>query len=175
MPFVPFFDPTYFLIIIGLVISGIASAYVQSTFNKYDEFETKRRISGAEVARYILNHESLQNVDVEGIRGQLSDHYDPSSKVLRLSESTHDRRSISAVTVAAHEAGHAIQDKVGYSAMRLRTAFVPIVGAWIGCVVGAFFMLVNDPVQAVWFLVMFLVVLGMVGSMKENLCLYLLL
>lgn len=127
MPFMMFWDPTYILIIIGLLISMAASGYVQSTYKKYDQVPSKRGYTTAEVCRVILDTAGLQDVRIEAVRGELTDHYSPNEKVLRLSDSTRNSHSVAAIGVAAHEAGHAIQDQESYAPMRLRSALVPVV------------------------------------------------
>ena len=104
-------DPTYILVIIGLLLSLWASSVVNSTFNKYSKVRCMSNLSGAEAARKVLDSCGLYNVSIEHISGKLTDHYDPRSKVLRLSDSTYASRSVAAVCVAAHECGHAIQDQ----------------------------------------------------------------
>jgi len=121
-----FFDPLYFMMIApALVLSVWASFRVKSQFNKYSNVRTSTGMSGAEAAVKILQASGLSNIRVERADGFLSDHYDPTAKVLRLSSDVYDGRSIASVGVAAHEAGHAIQDKVHYSMLSLRTALVP--------------------------------------------------
>lgn len=125
--FFPFyFDPTYILVIIGLAISGAASAYVNSTFNKYSEVHSKLGYNASEISRYLLDYANLENVQIDRVRGDLTDHYDPRNKVLRLSDATNDSTSVAAIGVAAHEAGHALQDRDNYVFLRLRSAIVPI-------------------------------------------------
>lgn len=125
--FFPFyFDPTYILVIIGLAISGLASAYVNSTFNKYSEVHSKLGYNASEISRYLLDYANLENVQIDRVRGDLTDHYDPRNKVLRLSDATNDSTSVAAIGVAAHEAGHALQDRDNYVFLRLRSAIVPI-------------------------------------------------
>ncbi len=125
-----FFDPFYFLFAIpGMLLGFWAQNKVKSTFNKYAKVRTSRNMTGAQVARALLDAYGLHNVNVERVAGQLSDHYDPRGKVLRLSESVHDSPSVAAAGVAAHEMGHALQDAEGYSMLRLRGAMVPAVKA----------------------------------------------
>ncbi len=112
---------------ISLVITLGAQGFIKSTYSKYSNINSKKGMTGAETARLILDKNQLKDVKVEEVQGYLSDHYDPSAKVVRLSTSNYKETSISAVSVAAHECGHAIQDKDGYSMMRLRHALVPIV------------------------------------------------
>lgn len=122
-----FFDPTYILILIGIILSGLASAYVSRTFNKYNENTNKRGISGREAARAILDSAGLQDVKIEHINGDLTDHYSPNERILRLSDATDRNSTVAAVGVAAHEAGHAIQHQENYMPMKLRSAIVPVV------------------------------------------------
>ncbi len=125
--FFPFyFDPTYILVIIGLALSGLASAYVNSTFNRYSQVHSKLNYDASEITRYILNYANLEHVEIERVRGNLTDHYDPRSKVLRLSDATNDSTSVAAIGVAAHEAGHALQDRDNYLFLRLRSFLVPV-------------------------------------------------
>lgn len=124
--FLPFYDSTYILVIIGLVISGLASSYVQSTFRRYSDVHSKLGYDASEITRYILDYANLENVNIERVRGNLTDHYDSKNKILRLSDSTNDSTSVAAIGVAAHEAGHALQDRDNYFYLRLRSAFVPI-------------------------------------------------
>ncbi len=122
-----YFDPTYYLVIIGALICMIASANVSHTFRKYARVSSSRRMTGAEVAARILQEAGLGGIRIEHIRGELTDHYDPRGKVLRLSDSVYGSTSIAAAGVAAHECGHAIQDQVGYVPIRVRNAIVPVV------------------------------------------------
>lgn len=127
MPFFPFFwDPTMILIIIGLAISGFASMYVQSTYSKYSNVESKKGYTATDVVKEILVTSNMQNVRLEGIRGNLTDHYNSQENVLRLSDSTRNSTSVAAIGVAAHEAGHAMQDRDNYGFLRLRSALVPV-------------------------------------------------
>ncbi len=121
-----YFDPTYILVLICVVISMMASARVNSVFNKYNRVAAASGMTGAEAAKRILNAAGIYDVSVEHVRGNLSDHYDPRSKVLRLSDSTYGSRSVAAIGVAAHECGHAIQHQVGYAPLKLRSSLVPI-------------------------------------------------
>lgn len=125
MPFF-FWDSTYILILIGLVISALASSYVQRTYAKYSQVRSRNDLTAAEVCRRILNTAGLQNVRIEPIRGNLTDHYNAQEKVLRLSDTTRNSPSVAAIGVAAHEAGHALQDQESYLPLRLRAALVPM-------------------------------------------------
>ncbi|AKP68008.1 zinc metallopeptidase [Companilactobacillus ginsenosidimutans] len=122
-----YWDPTIILIFIGLAISMWASWYVNHSFKKYDQFASRRGISGAKAARFILDTAGLQNVEIKQIAGKLTDNYNPGDKTLNLSESTFGSTSVAAIGVAAHECGHAIQDKKNYMPMRVRSAIVPAV------------------------------------------------
>ena len=121
------FDATYFLVLIAMAIVGWAQFKVKSTFNKYDQLMTEHQVTGRQAAEYILQQSGITNVRVEPVAGHLTDHYDPRNKVLRLSEATYQNTSVSAVAVAAHECGHALQDAQDYKFMRVRAALVPIV------------------------------------------------
>ena len=120
-------DPTYYLVIIAMLLSVFASIGVKSTFAKYEKMKTARGITGAEAARKVLDMNGLQNVRVERVSGELTDHFDPRSNVIRLSDSTYSNTSVAAVGVAAHEAGHAVQYAVGYTPIKVRNAIVPVV------------------------------------------------
>lgn len=126
MPFYFFFDPTMIFILIGLVISGIASSYVRSTYNKYSDTGNSRGLTAWEVSRNILDNAGLQDVVLDRVQGDLTDHYDSQNKILRLSDATYNSTSVAAIGVAAHEAGHAIQDQTGYFPLKLRSTLVPV-------------------------------------------------
>ena len=115
------------VMIIGAAISGIAALWVRSSYSKYSKRLSASGLTGAQTARMILDRNGLTNVRVEPVPGQLTDHYDPRSKVVRLSENNFKQRSIAAVSVAAHEVGHAIQDATGYIPMKLRSGLFPVV------------------------------------------------
>jgi len=118
--------PYMILTIFVVVLMAIAGQGVQSTFARFSQVPIRRRMSGAQAARYILDQNGLQQITIERVAGHLTDHYDPRDKVLRLSESVYDSDSISAVGVAAHEAGHALQEKTGYRPLMFRQGFYPI-------------------------------------------------
>lgn len=140
------FDWTYFIIVGPFMLLSLwASWKVKSSFNKWNQEPNASGITGAQVARMILDRSGLQNVKVERVEGQLTDHYDPSSKTLRLSDSTYDSVSVAAAGVAAHEAGHAIQDQVKYPMLQFRTAIVGMAGfgsnlSWIIIMAGMMMM-----------------------------------
>jgi uncharacterized protein len=138
----------YILISLPALLLGFwAQAKVKSAFNKYAKVGTSRGLAGAQVARMILDSNGLQAVNVEEVNGFLSDHYDPRSKTLRLSSNVYNNQSVAAVGVAAHEAGHAIQDQQGYAALNLRSAMVPSVqiGSWVGPIVFFIGLFLNVP------------------------------
>ena len=117
----------YLVMGLGLVISALAGLWVKSSYSKYSKQKSYSGMTGAQVARTILDRNGLTGVRVEPVAGQLTDHYDPRSKVVRLSEGNFAQSSIAAVSVAAHEVGHAIQDATGYTPMKLRSGLFPIV------------------------------------------------
>ena len=121
------FDPTMILIIPALVFAFWAQSRVKSTFVTYSEIRARGGVTADSVSRTLLDRFGLQGVRVERVPGNLTDHYDPRDKVLRLSDSVGGSTSIAAIGVAAHEVGHAIQDKEGYVPLRLRNAIVPVV------------------------------------------------
>lgn len=121
-----FFDPTYLLILIGVMLSLWASAKLRSTYSKYSQMRSYSGITGAEAAEKILHTSGIYDVRVEHIAGNLTDHYDPGSKVLRLSDTVYGSQSVAAIGVAAHECGHAVQHAKGYTPLRFRSALVPI-------------------------------------------------
>ena len=121
-----YYDPYYILLIIGFVISMIASARVKSTFNKYSTVVSRTGMTGAEAARRLLHAEGIYDVSIQRVSGSLTDHYDPKNKVLRLSDSTYSSTSVAAIGVAAHECGHAIQHEENYIPLSLRSAMVPV-------------------------------------------------
>jgi len=134
------FDPLYFLFLApALLISLVASIKVKSNFKRYSRIGTSRGLTGAEVAAEILRREGISDVQIVPTRGVLSDHYNPVNKTLALSEEVYASRSISAVGVAAHETGHAIQHARGYAPLWLRSILVPT--ANIGSSVGYIMMI----------------------------------
>jgi uncharacterized protein len=115
------------LMVVGMIISGAAAFWVRSSYKKYSKQPSASGLTGAQTARMILDRSNLSNVQVEPVAGQLTDHYDPRTKTVRLSEGNFGQNSIAAVSVAAHEVGHAIQDATGYVPMKLRSGLFPIV------------------------------------------------
>lgn len=139
-----YYDPTYVLVLIGVILSLIASSRVKSTFAKYSQMRNTRGMTGAEAAQRVLQAAGIYDVRIEHVRGNLSDHYDPRSKVLRLSDSVYGQTSVAAVGVAAHECGHAIQHARGYAPLKLRSTLVPIANfgsqiAWPLILIGLLF------------------------------------
>ena len=120
-----YFDWTYLLVIAGLALSLLASAKVKSTYSKYAKVRSMSGMTGAQAAERILHANGLYDVSVESVEGELTDHYDPSEKVVRLSESVYGKSFVAAVGVAAHECGHAIQHANAYLPLKFRTAIVP--------------------------------------------------
>ena len=122
------FDYYYLVLIVpAIIISLIAQMRVNSTFSKFSRVSNTRGLSGADVARRILDANGLTNVVIEHVKGNLTDHYDPRAKVLRLSDSVFSSRSVAALGVAAHECGHAIQHAKGYSPLKIRNSVFPLV------------------------------------------------
>jgi len=122
-----FFDPIYWVVIgVGMALSLWAQARVKGTFAKYSRMRTRSGMTGADVARGILAQNGIRDVTVEPIRGTMTDHYDPRTKTLRLSEPVFGSNSMAAFGVAAHEVGHAIQDANGYAPLKFRSAWVPV-------------------------------------------------
>jgi Zn-dependent membrane protease YugP len=125
-----FNDPLIWILILpGMLLGGFAQSRVKAAVAQYSRVPLGHGLTGAQVARYVLDARGLQNVRVEAVKGVLSDHYDPRGKVLRLSEAVYGVPSIAAAGIAAHEAGHAIQDADDYGPMEFRSAIVPIVKA----------------------------------------------
>ena len=127
MPFFYGFDSTYFLVLIGAVISMIASSKVKSTYAKYGQVRSHSGMTATDAARRILDNAGLRHVRIERIAGDLTDHYSPKELVLRLSDTTINSTSIAAIGVAAHECGHAIQHAKHYAPLTIRNAIVPVV------------------------------------------------
>ena len=137
-------DPTYILVIIGLIICLLAQAKMKSTFGKYSRVRNHSGMTGREAAERILRSAGIHDVQVEHVPGNLTDHYDPRSKTLRLSDATYNSSSVAALGVAAHECGHAIQHDTGYVPLQIRGALVPVVNfgsaiAWPLIIIGLLF------------------------------------
>lgn len=143
MPFYYYWDPTYWLVLVGAVICLIASARVNSTFRKYSRYRSMSGMTGAQAAERILRAAGIHDVEVRHIAGNLTDHYDPRNKTLSLSDSVYGSDSVAAVGVAAHECGHAIQHHNSYVPLSLRSAIVPAANigstlAWPLIIIGLF-------------------------------------
>ena len=120
-------DYTYIFVIIGAIITMAAQALVTGKYRKYKDVSSNGRLTGRDIARKILDANGLENVKVQRVDGELTDHYDPTNKTVNLSSHIYEDNSIASVAVAAHECGHAIQDKVGYTFLRIRHMMVPTV------------------------------------------------
>jgi len=167
-----FFDPTYFIFMIpAFILMGITSWYVRSSYSKWSKVRASSGLTGAQAAQRLISSGNLYGVKVQGIAGDLTDHYDPRDKTLSLSQSVINSPSVAAVAIAAHELGHAMQDAEDYLPLRLRSAIVPAVNigsylgwilimaglllrmtnlAWLGVLVfsgGALFALATLPVE----------------------------
>ena len=139
-----YFDPTYVLVLLGVVICMVASAKMNSTFNKYSRIRNHSGMTGRDAAEQILRREGLYDVRIEHISGNLTDHYDPRTKVVRLSDATYNSTSVAALGVAAHECGHAVQHATGYVPLKIRGSLVPVANfgstiAWPLIILGLFF------------------------------------
>lgn len=121
-----FWDPTMILLLPALLISMYAQMKVSGTFHRYSQVPSHRGMTGADVARYILNQNGLHDIPIERIGGNLSDHYDPRSRVVRLSADVYGSTSLAALGVAAHEVGHAIQHDTGYLPLFIRNTVIPV-------------------------------------------------
>ena len=119
-------DPWYILVISAFIFSMVAQTKVSSTFNKYSRVRNRAGFTGAQVATQMLQNAGIYDVSVQRVAGNLTAHYDPRTKTLRLSQSVYDSTSVAALGVAAHEPGHAIQHDVGYAPLALRCFFVPL-------------------------------------------------
>lgn len=122
-----FYDPTWWLIIVGMLLCLVASGNVSATYRKYSKIENARGMTASEVAERILKGAGIFDVRIERIEGELTDHYDPKNKVVRLSEGVYYSTSVAAIGVAAHECGHVLQHYNGYLPIRVRNAIVPVV------------------------------------------------
>jgi len=167
-----FFDPTYMIFMIpAFILMGLTSWYVKSSYNKWSRVRASSGLTGAQAAQRLISTGNLYGVQIQGVRGNLTDHYDPRNKTLNLSQGVVNSPSVAAVAIAAHELGHAMQDAEDYLPLRFRAALVPMVNigsylgwimimaglllrmtnlAWLGVLVfsgGALFALVTLPVE----------------------------
>lgn len=152
-----YWDSTYILVIIGAVICGLASLNVKSTFRRYSAGSNHRGLTAQEVALRILHSANIHDVQIQRISGNLTDHYSPGEKVLRLSDSVYGHTSVAAIGVAAHECGHALQHQSGYAPLKLRSAAVPIA---------------NIGSRLAWPLLLLGLVLGFVGLARAGVFLF---
>lgn len=139
-----YWDPTYILVVIGAVICMIASARVKGTFNKYSQLRSMSGMNGAQVAQRVLQAAGIYDVQVRHVSGSLTDHYDPRTKTVNLSDPVYNATSVAALGVAAHECGHAIQYAKSYAPLSIRSALVPIANfgsmlAWPVILIGLLF------------------------------------
>lgn len=139
-----FFDSSFIILIPAMIIAAWAQFKVSSTFNKYSKYGSRNGYTGAQVARMLLDSNSLYDVPVEVVPGRLTDHYDPSKRVMRLSQEVYYGNSVASIGVAAHETGHAIQHKERYTALVVRNSIVPAVNfgsnaSWILFLLGMVF------------------------------------
>lgn len=137
------FDPTYWMIIVGVILSLLASAKVKSTFSKYSKVRSMSGMTGAQAAERILHSQGIYDVSIGRVSGSLTDHYNPSNKTLNLSDTVYSNTSVAAIGVAAHECGHAIQHAKGYAPLTFRSALVPVANfgssiSWILIIIGLF-------------------------------------
>ena len=138
------FDPTMFIIIPGVILASIAQLKINTAYSKYSRISNSRGLTGQEVARQLLRISGISDVNVEMVGGRLSDHYDPTKKVVRLSQDNYYGNSVAALSVAAHEVGHAIQHHYGYMPLTIRSTIAPIVSfssnvSWILIALGLMF------------------------------------
>ncbi len=144
-----FFSPTYWLYMLpGILLVAATSWYVKSAYRKWSKVPARSRISGYEAAQRLINRGGLYGVGIESIRGEMTDHYDPRSKTLRLSQGVARGASVASLAIAAHELGHAMQDAEDYLPLRMRAAMVPMVNigsnlGWILIMAGLFLNWIN--------------------------------
>lgn len=150
-----YFDSSFLILIPAMLLAAYAQYKVSHNFNKYSKVTNQSGFTGREVARLILDQEGLSNVDILPIAGQLTDHYDPRSKEVSLSEGVYSKSSISSLAVASHEVGHALQDAENYTPLRFRNAIVPIVNfssqlVWIFVMAGFILRMTNLITVGIW-------------------------
>ena len=127
MPFFYYFDPYYWMILVpAMLIALVAQIQVSSTFNRYSKVRSARGMTGAQAAEAVLRANGVSGVAIERVGGRLTDHYDPRSNTIRLSQGVYDSESVAALGVAAHEAGHAVQYARQYGPIRVRNAVIPL-------------------------------------------------
>ena len=140
-----YYDWSYILLMVAFVFSMIASAGVRNTFNRFGQVQNLRGLTGAQAARIMLDANGLEDVEIKPIQGSLTDNYNPKNRTLNLSQTVYNVPSVSAVSVACHEAGHAVQHAYGYAPLNIRTAIVPVVSfasrlTWIFVIGGILLM-----------------------------------
>ena len=135
-----YYDPTYWMVLIGALIALYAQFRVSAAYSKWSKVPSSTHMTGAQIARQILDGNGCQDVRIEAISGKLTDHYDPENGVLRLSSEVYSSPSIAALGVAAHEAGHAIQDAQNYAPLRIRSTLVPIANIGSGAAIPLFML-----------------------------------
>jgi Zn-dependent membrane protease YugP len=144
-----FFNPSYWLFMApAFLLTMLAQLYVSSTYRKWSRVQARSRVSGAEAAGRLIRYGGLGDVEIQGVRGNLTDHYDPRRKILRLSEGVYRGSSVASLAIAAHELGHAAQDQEGYFPLRFRAMLVPVVNigsylGWILIMIGLFLRLTD--------------------------------
>lgn len=143
-----YYELSYLLMFASILVTVVAQIFVSASYAKYKKVQNSKGLTGAEVAREILDKHGLSNVYVTETKGVLSDHYDPTRKVIRLSREIYNGTTIAAVSVASHEVGHAIQDKEGYGFMRFRSAIFPLVNfaskaGYFAILIGIIFQLID--------------------------------
>ena len=153
-------DPTIFLVLIGVLLSLWAQNRVNSTFARYSRVRSFSGMTGAEAARRLLNAQGIYDVTVQPVSGKLTDHYDPRTKVVKLSDSVYNATSVAAIGVAAHECGHAMQHNEGYGPLRFRSALVPVANfgsqlSWPMILLGILFGGLGSPLVQVGILMSF--------------------
>lgn len=153
MPFFMMFDPLYLLFVAlpSLVLLGLSTLAVKGSFHKYSQINNSKRITGAQAAEQILRNHGISNVRIERVGGKLTDHFDPKTLTIRLSDKVYSSTSIAAVGIAAHEAGHAVQHAERYAPMKIRHAIVPICN--FGSSVGIWIMILGFIIEGFEFLV----------------------
>ena len=147
-PFSFYFDPTYIVMLPALLFALWAQYRVKSTFNRFSKVSNSRGLTAAGVARQILDNNGLHNVTIERIAGNLTDHFDPKSNVVRLSDSVYGSMSVASIGVAAHEVGHAIQHATGYTPIKIRTKLVPVtnIGSSLGIWIAVFGLFISPKI-----------------------------
>lgn len=159
-----YFDPTIILVLIGVVLSLWAQSRVTSTFNKYSKVRSRTGMTGAEAAKRLLHSQGIYDVTVRQVSGNLTDHFDPRTKTVNLSQSVYSATSVAAIGVAAHECGHAMQHDEGYAPLRFRSALVPVANfgskiSWPLILIGVMFGGLGSPLVQIGILMFTMAVL----------------